>query len=76
MNYTIGISQFKLRCLEIIKKLQADHQTIIMTKKDKPIAEAVSLDNKKVSLFGMLKGKAEIKGDLIASIDEKWDAQL
>ena len=34
MNYTIGISQFKLRCLEIIKKLQADHQTIIMTKKD------------------------------------------
>jgi hypothetical protein len=27
-------------------------------------------------LFGMLKNKAEIKGDIVSMIDEKWNAQV
>jgi prevent-host-death family protein len=76
MNDKVAISQFKARCLEMIEKLQADQQPIIITKRDKPIAKVVPFDSKKTSLFGMLKNKAEIKGDIIAMIDEKWDAQV
>ena len=31
------------------------------------------IDSPKLSLFGLLKGKAEIKGDILESIEEKWD---
>ncbi|MCC8416615.1 MAG: type II toxin-antitoxin system Phd/YefM family antitoxin [Rickettsia endosymbiont of Gnoriste bilineata] len=76
MSNKIAINQFKDHCLEIIDKLQANQQSIIITKGDKPIAKIVPLDKTKLSLLGMLKGKAEIKGDILNSIDERWDANL
>lgn len=75
MDTKIAISQFKAHCLEIIEKLQTDHQPIIITERGKPIAKVVPLNNNKVSLLGLLKHTAEIKGDIIAPIDEKWNVQ-
>ena len=75
MSTTRAISQFKSHCLEIIEKLQSNKQSIIITKRNKPIAKVESIiDSSKISLFGLLKGKAEIKGDILESIEEKWDA--
>jgi antitoxin (DNA-binding transcriptional repressor) of toxin-antitoxin stability system len=65
MSTRIAISQFKSHCLEIIDKIQVSHESIIITKRDKPIAKIVPFDTTKASLFGMLKHKAEIKGDII-----------
>jgi len=73
MTNKIAVSQFKSHCLEIIEKLQANQQSIIITKRDKPVAKLVPLDTKKVSLFGILKDKAEIKSDILEPINEKWD---
>jgi len=75
MSIRIAISQFKSHCLEIIEKLQTDHQPIIITKRDKPVARIVPFEVTKTSLFGMLKNKAEIKGNILDQIDEKWDAE-
>ncbi len=75
MSTKIAISQFKAHCLEIIEKLQTNGQSVIITKRDKAIAKVLPLDNKKVSLFGMLKNKAEIKADILEPIDEKWNAE-
>lgn len=75
MAIIIAISHFKSHCLEIIEKLQSNKQSIIITKRNKPIAKVESIMNSsKISLFGLLKGKAEIKGDILESIEEKWDA--
>jgi prevent-host-death family protein len=76
MDNKIAISQFKAHCLELIEKLQTDGQPIIVTKRGKPVAKVMPFNNEKVSLFGILKHKAEIKGDIIDAIDVKWDAQL
>ena len=75
MTITIAISQFKSHCLEILDKLQNNQETIIITKRDKPIAkvEAIMMKSNS-SLFGILKNKAEIKGDILEPINEKWDA--
>ena len=75
MTITIAISQFKSHCLEIIDKLQNNQETIIITKRDKPIAkvEAIMMKSNS-SLFGILKNKAYIKGDILEPINEKWDA--
>ena len=75
MTITIAISQFKSQCLEIIDKLQNNQETIIITKRDKPIAKVEAIMTKSnSSLFGILKNKAEIKGDILEPINEKWDA--
>ena len=75
MTVTIAISQFKSQCLEIIDKLQNNQETIIITKRDKPIAKVEAIMTKSnSSLFGILKNKAEIKGDILEPINEKWDA--
>ena len=75
MSTKIAISQFKSHCLEIIEKLQTNGQSVIITKRDKAVAKVLPIDSKKVSLFGMLKNKAEIKANILESIDEKWDAE-
>lgn len=36
----------------------------------------VSIKTKKQSLFGCMKGTAHISGDIIAPIDEVWDADM
>jgi len=33
------------------------------------------IDTKKISLFGMLKNKAEIKTDILEPIEEKWNVE-
>lgn len=71
MTTTIGISQFKAHCLEIIDQLQRDQKEIIITKREKPVAKVISLktlEEAKNSLFGMLRDKAEIRTDLIEAI--------
>mgnify|MGYP000004561666 CR=1 FL=1 len=75
MSTKIAISQFKAHCLEIIEKIQTSGQSVIITKRDKAIATVLPMDTKKVSLFGMLKNKAEIKADILEPIDEKWNAE-
>ncbi|WPX99647.1 Type II toxin-antitoxin system Phd/YefM family antitoxin (plasmid) [Candidatus Megaera polyxenophila] len=75
MSTKIAISQFKSHCLEIIEKLQTNGQSVIITKRDKAVAKVLPIDNKKVSLFGMLKNKAEIKANILEPIDETWNAE-
>ncbi|WP_367363844.1 type II toxin-antitoxin system Phd/YefM family antitoxin [Candidatus Tisiphia endosymbiont of Nedyus quadrimaculatus] len=75
MSTKIAISQFKSHCLEIIAKLQVNGQSVIITKREKAIAKVLPIDTKKVSLFGMLKNKAEIKADILEPIDEKWNVE-
>ncbi|NDA91293.1 MAG: type II toxin-antitoxin system Phd/YefM family antitoxin [Alphaproteobacteria bacterium] len=75
MSTKIAISQFKSHCLEIIEKLQTNGQSVIITKRDKAVAKVLPIDNKKISLFGILKNKAEIKANILEPIDEKWNAE-
>lgn len=60
---------------EIIDKLQTDKESIIITKRDKAVAQILPMDTKKISLFGMLKDKAEIKGNILEPIEEKWNVE-
>ena len=74
MSHKIAISQFKSHCLEILSNLNKSKSSIIITKRNKPIATVSPFSRKKDSLFGMLKDKAEIKGDIISPVDEEWEA--
>lgn len=69
----IAISKFKSNCLHILENIRGGKKSIIVTKRSKPIAKIVPFEDDKTSILGSLRHKAEIKGDIIGPIDEKWD---
>jgi len=73
MSNRVAISEFKAHCLEILKNLEKSKTSIIITKRNKPIATVSSFQKQKASIFGMMKNKGEVKGDIISPIDEEWE---
>lgn len=77
MKRLIQAGKFKAQCLKIMDDVQKKKYSLIITKRNKPIAKLVPLEEEKSSkLFGKMKGTAHIKGDIIQSIGEEWDACL
>ena len=73
---TIPAGQFKARCLAIMDEVQAKRQAVVITKRGKPVAKLVPVEQEKDDIFGFMKGKGtiEIKGDIIspALTPEEW----
>ena len=68
---TIQASEFKAKCLALIDKIAASGETLVVTKKGKPIVEMKPYSGKRVtSPFG-LHLDLEIHGDLLAALDQK-----
>ncbi|WP_341794794.1 type II toxin-antitoxin system Phd/YefM family antitoxin [Rickettsia endosymbiont of Rhinocyllus conicus] len=61
----MAIDDFQSHCLEIIEDLHKTHQSVIITKKNIPIAKLEPLEKSKNSIIGIMKGKAKITGDII-----------
>jgi prevent-host-death family protein len=74
---TVLISEFKAKCIGLLKSVQKTKEPILVTLRGEPIArvEPVVEPKKRVRL-GALKGWMEIKGDIVQSDMEKdWFAQ-
>jgi prevent-host-death family protein len=73
---TIPAGAFKARCLAIMDEVQAKRQAIIITKRGKPVAKLVPIEQEKDDIFGFMKGKGtiEIKGDIVTPVlaPEEW----
>jgi prevent-host-death family protein len=73
---TIPAGQFKARCLAIMDEVQAKRQAVIITKRGKPVAKLVPVEQEKDDIFGFMKGKGkiEIKGDIVSPVlsPEEW----
>jgi prevent-host-death family protein len=77
MKRMIQAGKFKAECLKIMDEVQATKQSIIITKRNKPVAKLIPIEgDDNAPLFGKMKGTAHIKGDLIQPIGEEWDACL
>lgn len=66
--------QFKAKCLKVMDRVRRTRRKIIITKRNIPVAQLVPVEEKEVVAFGKLKGTVHVKGDLIAPIDETWNA--
>ena len=74
MTEHIQAGKFKAKCLKLMDKVYRTKKRIIITKKNKPIAQLVPIEEEKESLFGKMKGTVQILGNIVAPIDEVWDA--
>ena len=72
---TISAAEFKARCLSLMDDVQRTRQTVVITKRGKPVAKlapvpAVGKDN----FIGRLEGKIRIVGDIESPVvpPETW----
>lgn len=70
----IAVTEFKAKCLKLIDQLDQIRDPIVLTKRGKPVAKLVPIDNdeNQTTGFGYMAGSAIILGDIISPIDESW----
>ena len=71
---TIPAGKFKAQCLALIDDVYEHGGEVLITKRGKPKAKLVPIaEAKPGSIFGFLKGKAKIVGDIVSPIVEPWE---
>jgi prevent-host-death family protein len=65
---------FKVHCLAVMDEVQSKREAVIITKRGKPVAKLVPVDQAKDDIYGFLKGKGKIIGDVVspALTPEEW----
>jgi prevent-host-death family protein len=75
---TIAAGKFKANCLAIMDEVQKKRETVLITKRGKPVAKLVPAKREtKDDFFDSMKGKAKIIGDIVSpafDLDE-WEME-
>ena len=73
---TISAAEFKARCLTLMDDVSSTRETIMITKRGKPVAKLVPAGKEPQEFIGRLKGVIEIVGELDADPPEAWESAL
>lgn len=68
---TISASAFKARCLALLDEVNDTRETVVVTKRGRPVAQLVAV---RPPLRRSLRGSVRWHGDLVAPVDARWDA--
>ena len=70
----MAAGKFKANCLAVMDEVQAKRQTVVITKRGKPVAKLVPIDTQTDDLFDSFRGKVTIVGDVVspALTLEEW----
>jgi len=72
----IAAGLFKAQCLELMNRVAENHEAITVTKRGKAVARLVPIEpTPRRALFGYLREKGRITGDIVAPTGEMWEAQ-
>jgi len=72
----IAAGKFKAQCLKLMDDVQRERQTVVITKRGKPVAKLVPADSApERSIFGFLQGQARIIGDIVSPTGVEWEAE-
>jgi prevent-host-death family protein len=71
---TMAAGAFKVHCLKVMDEVQSKRRAVLITKRGKPVAKLVPVEKEKDDIFGFLKGKGKITGDIVSPIlsPEEW----
>jgi prevent-host-death family protein len=71
----IGAAAFKAKCLQLLDEISKHkHDSIIITKRGKPVAKLSPIDDAGGPIYGAMKGLATIHGDLTEPLGAEWEA--
>jgi prevent-host-death family protein len=69
---TMAAGSFKAHCLAVMDEVQAKRETVVITKRGKPVAKLVPAGEDTDEIYGFFRGKGTITGDVIAPAIEDW----
>ena len=71
---TIPAGTFKANCLSIMDEVKAKREEVVITKHGQPVAKLVPLEIEGDDIFGFLRGKGSITGDVVspAITTDEW----
>jgi len=69
----IAAGEFKERCLTLMEDVRSTREPLIITKRGKPVAKLVPIEEKKDDFIGRLKGVIRVVGDIESPIDG-WES--
>ena len=75
MKRQIAAGQFKATCLALLDEVQRERKEIVITKRGKPVARLVPVEDTVPEIFGRMKGSGVILGDIVGPTGEIWDAE-
>jgi antitoxin (DNA-binding transcriptional repressor) of toxin-antitoxin stability system len=67
----MAASQFKAQCLAVLDSIGPEG--LVITKRGKPVARLIPMRGAPGDLLGSLRGKVEIRGDLLCT-GVRWNA--
>jgi prevent-host-death family protein len=70
----MAAGMFKAHCLAVMDEVQAKRESVIITKRGKPIAKLVPVTTGDDDIFGFYRGKIKITGDVVSPVLslEEW----
>lgn len=68
--------EFKAHCLSVIENVRKTRETVVITKRGRPVAKLVPADESPQQFLGRLEGVVRIVGDIESPIEpaESWEA--
>jgi prevent-host-death family protein len=69
-NEQIAAADFKANCLRLMDEVAKERREIVITKRGKPIAKLVPVEEEPTDLFGYMAGTARICGDIVSPIED------
>ncbi len=71
---TIAAGKFKAQCLALLDEVAHKHETILVTKRGKPVAKVVAVAEEKANLREQLKGSILREQDIFNPTAVAWEA--
>jgi prevent-host-death family protein len=71
---TVNATEFKARCLDLMDRVATTGNSVVITKRGKPVARLVPARRRLRSVVGALKGHVRIQGDIVSPIGVGWEA--
>jgi prevent-host-death family protein len=62
---TMPAGKFKAKCLAVMDEVRTKREAVVITKRGKAVAKLVPVEPQDDEIFGFLRGKIKVKGDIV-----------
>lgn len=70
----IGAGEFKAKCLHLLDEVAQSRTPLVITKRGRPVAKLVPVDDGPVDIYGCMAGTVRILGDIVSPLDDlEWN---
>jgi len=71
----IPAGEFKARCLQLMDEVKETGRELVITKRGRPVAKLVPVaESAALDVFGCMRGTVTVVGDIVAPLEEQWEA--